>query len=504
MPLKRFSFLTLILFTLPFTLLLKPAVAVTGFVKYLNNPIFLPGPLGSWDGRYVASPSLLKRDGIYKMWYQANEGSGVWKIGYASSSDGITGWLRLNHPVISVGSSDGWEALISDPRVLYNSTNNIYQMWYSSINSYWLSGPDRFRLRFATSTDGINWTKTDGWIFTGSSGMWDSGGINRGNSIIYKDGIYHMWYAGTNNDNLVTYPFWRIGYATSSNGVNWTKQNGGNPVINPTMWWELNNVSYPTVLLEDGLYKMWYTAGEGEAPTDIVYAYSEDGINWIKPASENPVLTRTSGSFDSIRFTLSDILKESDHYRLYFSGYNGSNWAVGLATNPAIEVVATPTPTSTPTPTPIPADKVVIIPGFGGSWNAASLLSCGFLDNGEWVLNPLAAGAYNPILNAITTSGYTPLPFYYDWRKDVIDNIPKLSNWINTNTTVEDERFHLVGHSMGGLVGRAYLENQQTNNRLERFMTVGSPHQGTAFAYPLWAAGDVSKEDLLFRFAATF
>lgn len=42
----------------------------------------------------------------------------------------------------------------------------------------------------------------------------------------------------------------------------------------------------------------------------------------------------------------------------------------------------------------------------------------------------------------------------------------------------------LVGHSMGGLISRAYLHNNGAS-RLERIITLGSPHHGTYGAFPL-------------------
>lgn len=38
----------------------------------------------------------------------------------------------------------------------------------------------------------------------------------------------------------------------SADGINWTKQNDGNPVIIPTKSWELSNVSYPSVIYDEG------------------------------------------------------------------------------------------------------------------------------------------------------------------------------------------------------------------------------------------------------------
>lgn len=49
-----------------------------------------------------------------------------------------------------------------------------------------------------------------------------------------------------------------------------------------------------------------------------------------------------------------------------------------------------------------------------------------------------------------------------------------------------DEEFSLVGYSMGGLVGRYYLQKLGGAERCQQLITIASPHQGTVMAnlYP--------------------
>ena len=162
----------------------------------------------------------------------------------------------------------------------------------------------------------------------------------------------------------------------------------------------------------------------------------------------------------------------------------------------------TPSPTPSPTPTPIPVTKVVVVPGLGGSWNKDAILHCK-ADNysGTWTSWPVADTVYNPIINALNASGFTAKPFYYDWRKQIPDTAPLLTNFINTNV-VPNEKVDIVGHSMGGLVGRAYVEKEKGGNKADKLMTVGTPHQGTLLAYPAWSNGEIWGS-FLWKIAAT-
>lgn len=160
------------------------------------------------------------------------------------------------------------------------------------------------------------------------------------------------------------------------------------------------------------------------------------------------------------------------------------------------------TPTPTPTPTPPSTTKVVVAPGFGASWNADAILNCktnGY--SGNWILAPYAEDIYKPLLASLVNH-WTVLPFYYDWRQQVPQNSGVLGQFINAQV-VNREKVNLVGHSMGGLVSRAYLEENGNNNKLSKLMTVGSPHQGSVLAYPAWSAGEVWEDNFLTKVAMT-
>ena len=454
------------------------------------------------------------------MWYEGNGGTGK-RIGYAFSENGISGWSKDIFQSISIGSYDNWEKEVSGPVVIFDTATSTYKMWYTSLNSdHWTSGLDRFRLRYASSSADLKWNIYPNWSMYGSAGSWDSGGIWFGKSII-KDVKYRLWYAGTNESSLGSNSYWRIGYATSTDGIlNWTKENNGNPI---TIQNEVNNVTYPTLLFLNNIYHMWYSSGIGDFNNQINYAYSKDGIIWIKTATENPVLTRTPGTFDQSGIIPNTVLMENDVLKMWYSGYDGAHWRIGYATAsasilptpdpetiptaaplPTSTPTATPTPTPTPTPPPPPTKKIVVIPGVTASWNPDALLSCKLNDyTGEWTLFHLAQSVYNPLLDALTKAGWIPTIYPYDWRKPVSENEPALASFINNLTPGWHEKVDIVGHSMGGLLARSYITQEQSANKTEKFLSVGSPHLGTVAAYPTWEAGQIWEGDLGWKFILT-
>ena len=69
------------------------------------------------------------------------------------------------------------------------------------------------------------------------------------------------------------------GFTTTMNPA--TRSNA--PMLMPEKPWESHGCSNPTVMLDEGVYKMWYSAnGEDGIPRDC-YATSTDGIHWERP-----------------------------------------------------------------------------------------------------------------------------------------------------------------------------------------------------------------------------
>src|SRR5437870_4970480 len=80
-----------------------------------------------------------------------------------------------------------------------------------------------------------------------------------------------------------------IGYATSQDGKTWQRMSD-QPVLSAEKPWENVAVMCPHVILDDKerLYRMWYSGGEQYEPNAIGYATSPNGVNWTKH-DDNPI-----------------------------------------------------------------------------------------------------------------------------------------------------------------------------------------------------------------------
>ena len=159
----------------------------------------------------------------------------------------------------------------------------------------------------------------------GPPGSWDNQSVVLG-SVVAVNGTFHLYYGGTADGSRTD-----IGHATSPDGVNWTK-NGSNPVLTRASGtWDAWAVYGPVVLQDEGVYKMWYTALEGDGfPGSIGYATSRDGSTWDRHAG-NPVLERGPG-WDGYTITTGDVIRDATGYRMWYSGTaDGLSWSAGLA-----------------------------------------------------------------------------------------------------------------------------------------------------------------------------
>jgi predicted GH43/DUF377 family glycosyl hydrolase len=190
-------------------------------------------------------------------------------------------WIRIPGPNLPPGVSGSWDdAAVSCPTVLHAGSQ--YQMWYTGREA--ASG--KSRLGYATSQDGYIWEKyaTNPVLHMGAPGSWDESQVSDP-AILFDGSTWKLWYSGYSESSGL----YQIGYATSPNGIAWTKF-PGNPILSqgPPGSWDENGPRQATVLFRDGAYHMWYASSDGNRG-HIGYATSSDGIHWQKYAG-NPVI----------------------------------------------------------------------------------------------------------------------------------------------------------------------------------------------------------------------
>lgn len=193
------------------------------WTKYYGNPIMSPGDTSYWYNTFISSPSVMLDDGIYKMWFtapdlilngQPTDGKG--NIGYATSSDGIF-WIVNPNPVLIAGDQANWDsASIAEPSVV--KIGSTYHMFYSALDQWTV---ENFQVGYASSTDGINWIKSNlnPVLKIGANTDWDAFWASHPGVIFDStNNKFKMWYTGRNTETIISLTgyYWDIGYAESN------------------------------------------------------------------------------------------------------------------------------------------------------------------------------------------------------------------------------------------------------------------------------------------------
>ena len=274
----------------------------------------------SWAKSDVADPTVLYLDGGLHLWFGGYaKGNDKWVIGYATSADGQS-WRVHNEPVLQGSGGSSWNSHgVAGPSVLVKDGH--FYMWYHGFDKDWISS-----ISLATSVDGIHWTPSvaEPVLRPIPSAMWKSKFV-RDPSVVYTDQGFVMYFAGGDGTNR-----W-IGYASSDDGISWDDY-PGNPILHPgaKQGWEAEGVWTPDVLLIKDTYHMWYT-GWAEGKDRIGHATSTDGLLWVKDPA-NPVLgLGAADGFASSGVAHPAMLLSADGYHLWYAGTTEHQVSIGYA-----------------------------------------------------------------------------------------------------------------------------------------------------------------------------
>ena len=294
------------------------------WVKYSGNPVLTPTS-NAWDSVFVTSPRVIFDGTSYRMWYVGGH-AGATDIGYANSTDGVI-WHKYSTFVLSPGPNGTWDsARVWLGSVIWNGS--LFFMWYQG------SSPVAYpngAIGLATSVDGVSWVKYAGNPVLTPSSV-DQKYIATP-FVVRLISTYSMWYAARSafDPNSVI----RILYATSADGIRWSKWPSPalSPSLNMSVW-DSGAVFSPSVIYDGSNFGMWYSGMNQSLIAQIGYASSPDGATWTKSA-DNPILSPgPPGTWDSAGVQQA-ATTVGNGLMLYYDGFtNTTTGAIGLARSP--------------------------------------------------------------------------------------------------------------------------------------------------------------------------
>ncbi len=141
---------------------------------------------------------------------------------------------------------------------------------------------------------------------------------------------------------------------------------------------------------------------------------------------------------------------------------------------------------------------LILLPGLGASWNTNAIAYDQQVAPQDWKMTPFV-NTYQNIIEAIDNTSEYELDdnffiWNYDWRQPIKKTAEDLDNFILSNEALNSSaKINFIGHSLGGLVARTWAENYDPlNERINKLITVGSPHRGAVQAYEALAGGKIT------------
>ena len=176
--------------------------------RLAHAPVIAPRG-DAWEAAGTFNPAVIEHGGRIVMLYRAQDRNGTSRLGYASSSDGIT-FTRRDEPVLSPETEYELGGGIEDPRLV--KFGGTYYLTYTGYNR------KDAQLCLATSRDLVRWDR-QGVILPASKGRWNVGWTKAGAIVPEKiDGKYWMYFLGTAADKTD-----QMGVAYSTDLLHWSE-----------------------------------------------------------------------------------------------------------------------------------------------------------------------------------------------------------------------------------------------------------------------------------------
>jgi hypothetical protein len=232
-------------------------------ILYLHEaPLIGLGPLGAYDDSGAILSWIVNLNGR-RYCYYSGMALGVtvpfyFYLGAATSEDGGQSFCKLSRsPILDRNSIDPY--LTGHACVLYE--NPLWRMWYVSGERWetWNRQPRHYyHIKYCESADGLNWNRKGIVCIDFKSP--DEYAIAR--PCVLKDhDLYRMWYSFRGQN-------YRIGYAESSDGINWERKDEEVGIDVSDSGWDSEMIEYAHVFDHAGTRYMLYN-GNGYGKTGV-------------------------------------------------------------------------------------------------------------------------------------------------------------------------------------------------------------------------------------------
>ena len=294
-----------------------------------------------WENGFVSPGAVVLHDGEWHMFYNAGpnrNSAGVSGVGHALSLNGLDFFRQEPEPLFEASAppyvDEGAGSVI--PGSVLVEPGGTWVMYFSTTGFEGRFGSGVIGRATARAPEGPWEFDPEPLLSPGDAGEWDQ--LSTVNPHVLAVGErYLMWYDAHQGD-LDAKPTRQIGFATSDNGLAWTKHDDPSTaeppfhVSDPVLRlgagdaWDSFRVMEPSVIeVADG-FVMFYGAdrryeGQLERTWEWGYATSADGIAWERDAP-NPIWSSIGDMF-TLMFNSTSVRTPDGVWRIYVGTQNG-------------------------------------------------------------------------------------------------------------------------------------------------------------------------------------
>lgn len=233
-------------------------------LRVSDNPVLTLGELGTFDEFGTYPVSVIENNGehmiYYAGWTRCESVPFNVAIGCGKSTDGGKTFTKLgNGPVLSYSIDEPF--ILSGPKI--RRFNNKWYLFYIA-GKKWVLADNRpepvYTIRMAVSDDGLNWVKHNKELIAPKLEEYEA---QASPDVLYYKGKYHMFFCYRRSiDFRGKQNGYRIGYASSDDLINWTRDDEKAGIDVSEEGWDSEMISYPHVFEMDNEVYMFYLGNQ--------------------------------------------------------------------------------------------------------------------------------------------------------------------------------------------------------------------------------------------------
>lgn len=303
----------------------------------LEEPIF-EGDGSGFDAYSVCLPVIFKKDDTYYLFYAGASSGGFCSDGFtgqAMATDILGPYERLTDPILEPGSAGEWDGSGVAADRVFDSDSGLVMYFSGSASS---SAPQREGFAFFNGSEWIKYddpsttnhpyAESDPILNYGTPPAWDSHCASFVDVHQITTG-WELFYQGQYNGN------WKIGYATSVNGMVWIKNE--DPVYSWAddlfaQMWGFTITASPTMVVVGNKYFIYYDYGNCYNYLGMATAWSINALDVVAEYPEDITTSSFSAKWQPSQIGIGFLLDVSydENFTEFVDGYE--NLDVGNVT----------------------------------------------------------------------------------------------------------------------------------------------------------------------------